>query len=58
MVTSMCSHCVYLYDDGISNCALELFFHCYMSCVFAAFGPKPDEDKEPEPPEPFEYTED
>jgi hypothetical protein len=27
-------------------------------CVFAAFGPKPDEDKEPEPPEPFEYTED
>lgn len=24
----------------------------------AAFGPKPDEDKEPEPPEPFEYTED
>ena len=23
-----------------------------------AFGPKPDEDKEPEPPEPFEYTED
>jgi hypothetical protein len=25
---------------------------------FAAFGPKPDEDKEPEPPEPFEYTED
>jgi hypothetical protein len=29
-----------------------------MSFVFAAFGPKPDEDKEPEPPEPFEYTED
>ncbi|XP_046668450.1 26S proteasome non-ATPase regulatory subunit 1 [Homalodisca vitripennis] len=24
----------------------------------AAFGPKPDEEKEPEPPEPFEYTED
>ncbi|XP_075237027.1 regulatory particle non-ATPase 2 [Lycorma delicatula] len=24
----------------------------------AAFGPKPDEDKEPEPPEPFEYTDD
>ncbi|XP_021940173.1 26S proteasome non-ATPase regulatory subunit 1-like [Zootermopsis nevadensis] len=24
----------------------------------AAFGPKPDDDKEPEPPEPFEYTED
>ncbi|XP_047109390.1 26S proteasome non-ATPase regulatory subunit 1 isoform X1 [Schistocerca piceifrons] len=24
----------------------------------AAFGPKSDEDKEPEPPEPFEYTED
>lgn len=24
----------------------------------AAFGPKPDEDKEPEPPEAFEYTED
>lgn len=24
----------------------------------AAFGPKPDEDKEPEPPEPFEYIED
>ncbi|RZF43697.1 hypothetical protein LSTR_LSTR010779 [Laodelphax striatellus] len=24
----------------------------------AAFGPKPDDDKEPEPPEPFEYTDD
>lgn len=24
----------------------------------AAFGPKPDDDKEPDPPEPFEYTED
>ncbi|KAI5713989.1 hypothetical protein M8J76_009122 [Diaphorina citri] len=24
----------------------------------AAFGPKPDDDKEPEPPEPFEYLED
>lgn len=24
----------------------------------AAYGPKPDEEKEPEPPEPFEYTED
>lgn len=24
----------------------------------AAFGPKPEEDKEPEPPEPFEYIED
>jgi hypothetical protein len=29
-----------------------------MSFVFAAFEPKPDEDKEPEPQEPFEYTED
>jgi hypothetical protein len=29
-----------------------------MNSIFAAFGPKPDEDKEPEPPEPFEYTED
>jgi hypothetical protein len=29
-----------------------------MGFVFAAFGPKPGEDKEPEPPEPFEYTED
>ncbi|KAJ8892178.1 hypothetical protein PR048_004758 [Dryococelus australis] len=24
----------------------------------AAFGPKPDDDKEPEPPEPFEYSDD
>jgi len=24
----------------------------------AAGGPKPDEEAEPEPPEPFEYTED
>ncbi|XP_039296978.1 26S proteasome non-ATPase regulatory subunit 1 isoform X2 [Nilaparvata lugens] len=24
----------------------------------AAFGPKPEDDREPEPPEPFEYTED
>lgn len=24
----------------------------------AAFGPKPDDDKEPEPPEPFDFTED
>ena len=25
--------------------------------VFTAFGPKPDEEKEADPPEPFEYTE-
>jgi hypothetical protein len=24
----------------------------------SAFGPKPEEEKEAEPPEPFEYTED
>ena len=24
----------------------------------AAFGPKPEEDREPEPPQPFEYTDD
>jgi hypothetical protein len=39
---------------------ISLIYFCfsYMISVFAAFGPKPDEDKEPEPPEPFEYTED
>lgn len=26
--------------------------------LFTAFGPKPDEEKEAEAPEPFEYTED
>jgi len=26
--------------------------------LVAAGGPKPDEEAEPEPPEPFEYTED
>jgi hypothetical protein len=38
--------------------SLIYFCYSYMSSVSAAFGPKPDEDKEPEPPEPFEYTED
>jgi len=34
------------------ECALEHFR------FVSAFGPKPEEEKEAEPPEPFEYTED
>lgn len=37
------------------------FVYCFFIAVIVfltAFGPKPDEEKEPEPPEPFEYTED
>ncbi|XP_026683629.1 26S proteasome non-ATPase regulatory subunit 1-like [Diaphorina citri] len=30
----------------------------FLLCFVSAFGPKPDDDKEPEPPEPFEYLED
>lgn len=30
---------------------------CAVDCV-AAHGPKAEEEKEPEPPEPFEYSED